>query len=157
MIILRKFKQREKDRNESYTWSDRHVLASTYAITIDILAIDALPCVTVMGTNTNMYGILIWKISATVIFANKHFLVTQCKIYGKCRQMRSPVGILQHCGYCSFIFSCTIIQKLSSWGFIIAFYYYMLSSWISRNIGENNFWSYTGTTSENTDFHFLVA
>ena len=28
---------------------------------------------------------------------------------------------------------------------------------ISRNIGENIFRSYTGSTSENTDFHVLVA
>ena len=28
---------------------------------------------------------------------------------------------------------------------------------ISRNIGENIFRFYTGTTSENTDFHVLVA
>ena len=33
----------------------------------------------------------------------------------------------------------------------------MLSGRISRNIGENIFRSYTGTTSENTDFHVLVA
>ena len=35
--------------------------------------------------------------------------------------------------------------------------YFMLSDRISRNIGENIFQSYTGTTSENTDFHVLVA
>ena len=35
--------------------------------------------------------------------------------------------------------------------------YFMLSGRISRNIGENIFRSYTGTTSENTDFHVLVA
>ena len=35
--------------------------------------------------------------------------------------------------------------------------YYMLSCRISRNIGENIFRSYTGTTSVNTDFHVLVA
>ena len=34
--------------------------------------------------------------------------------------------------------------------------YFMLSGRISRNIGENIFRSYTGTTSENTDFHVLV-
>ena len=34
--------------------------------------------------------------------------------------------------------------------------YFMLSCRISRNIGENIFRSYTGTTSENTDFHVLV-
>ena len=34
--------------------------------------------------------------------------------------------------------------------------YFMLSGRISRNIGENIFRSYTGT-SENTDFHVLVA
>ena len=33
----------------------------------------------------------------------------------------------------------------------------MLSCRISRNIGENIFRSYTGTSSENTDFHVLVA
>ena len=33
----------------------------------------------------------------------------------------------------------------------------MLSGRISRNIGENIFRSYTGSTSENTDFHVLVA
>ena len=33
----------------------------------------------------------------------------------------------------------------------------MLSGRISINIGENIFPSYTGTTSENTDFHVLVA
>ena len=33
----------------------------------------------------------------------------------------------------------------------------MLSGRISRNIGENIFGSYTGTTSENTDFRILVA
>ena len=31
----------------------------------------------------------------------------------------------------------------------------MLSDRISRNIGENIFQSYIGTTSENTDFHVL--
>ena len=35
--------------------------------------------------------------------------------------------------------------------------YFMLSGRISRNIGENIFQSYTGTTSENTNFHVLVA
>ena len=34
---------------------------------------------------------------------------------------------------------------------------FMLSGRISRNIGENIFRSYTGSTSENTDFHVLVA
>ena len=33
----------------------------------------------------------------------------------------------------------------------------MLSGRISINIGENIFPSYTGTTSENTDFHVVVA
>ena len=33
----------------------------------------------------------------------------------------------------------------------------MFSGRISRNIGEDIFRSYTGTTSENTDFHVLVA
>ena len=33
----------------------------------------------------------------------------------------------------------------------------MLSGGISRNIDENIFRSYTGTTSENTDFHVLIA
>ena len=37
------------------------------------------------------------------------------------------------------------------------FYYFVLSGTISRNIGENIFRSYTGNTSENTDFHVLVA
>ena len=35
--------------------------------------------------------------------------------------------------------------------------YFKLSGRISRNIGENIFQSYTGSTSENTDFHVLVA
>ena len=35
--------------------------------------------------------------------------------------------------------------------------YFMLSGRISRNIGVNIFRSYTGNTSENTDFHVLVA
>ena len=35
--------------------------------------------------------------------------------------------------------------------------YFVLSGRISRNIGENIFRSYTGRTSENTDFHVLVA
>ena len=35
--------------------------------------------------------------------------------------------------------------------------YFMLSDRISRNITLNIFRSYTGTTSENTDFHVLVA
>ena len=35
-------------------------------------------------------------------------------------------------------------------------YYFMLSCRISRNIGENIFRSYTGTTSENTEFHVLA-
>ena len=35
--------------------------------------------------------------------------------------------------------------------------YFMLSGRIFRNIGENIFRSYTGTISENTDFHVLVA
>ena len=35
--------------------------------------------------------------------------------------------------------------------------YFMLSRRISRNIGESTFRSYTGSTSENTDFHVLVA
>ena len=33
----------------------------------------------------------------------------------------------------------------------------MLSGRISSNIGENIFRSYTGSTSENTNFHVLVA
>ena len=33
--------------------------------------------------------------------------------------------------------------------------YFMLSGRISRNISENIFLSYTGTTSENNDFHML--
>ena len=36
-------------------------------------------------------------------------------------------------------------------------YYFMLSGRISRNIGENIFRSYAGTTSENTDFHVLTV
>ena len=36
-------------------------------------------------------------------------------------------------------------------------YYFMFSGRISRNIVGNIFRSYTGTTSENTDFHVLVA
>ena len=36
-------------------------------------------------------------------------------------------------------------------------HHFMLSGRISRNIGENIFRSYTGTTGENTDFHVLVA
>ena len=35
--------------------------------------------------------------------------------------------------------------------------YFMFSGRISRNIGGNIFRSYTGTTSENIDFHVLVA
>ena len=35
--------------------------------------------------------------------------------------------------------------------------YFVPSGRISRNSGENIFRSYTGTTSENTDFHVLVA
>ena len=35
--------------------------------------------------------------------------------------------------------------------------YFMLSGRISKNIGENIVRSYTGSTSENTDFHVLVA
>ena len=35
-------------------------------------------------------------------------------------------------------------------------FYFMLSSRISRNIGENIFRSYTGSTSENTDLYMLV-
>ena len=36
-------------------------------------------------------------------------------------------------------------------------FYFMLSGRIWRNSGENIFRSYTGTTSENTDFHVLLA
>ena len=36
-------------------------------------------------------------------------------------------------------------------------FYFMLSGRISINIGENIFRSYTGITSENTEFHVLVA
>ena len=36
-------------------------------------------------------------------------------------------------------------------------FYFMLSGMISRNIDENIFRSYAGTTGENTDFHVLVA
>ena len=45
---------------------------------------------------------------------------------------------------------------LSTW-FSNKKFYFMLSGRMSRNIGENIFRSYTGTTSENTDFHVLVA
>ena len=31
----------------------------------------------------------------------------------------------------------------------------MLSGWVLKNIDENTFRSYTGTTSENTDLHVL--
>ena len=41
--------------------------------------------------------------------------------------------------------------------YTITTHYFMLSGRISRNIGENIFRSYTGTTSENTDFHVLDA
>ena len=41
--------------------------------------------------------------------------------------------------------------------YILANIYFMLSGRISKYIGENIFRSYTGTTSENTDFHVLVA
>ena len=37
------------------------------------------------------------------------------------------------------------------------FVYFMLSGRISRNISENIFRSYTGSTSENTNFHVVVA
>ena len=37
------------------------------------------------------------------------------------------------------------------------FSYCMVSGRILRNIGEKFFRSYTGATSENTDFHVLVA
>ena len=40
---------------------------------------------------------------------------------------------------------------------LILFVYFMLSGRISIIIGENIFRSYTGITSENTDFHVLVA
>ena len=40
---------------------------------------------------------------------------------------------------------------------VILQFFFMLSGRISRNIGENIFGSYTGTTSENTNFHVLVA
>ena len=36
-------------------------------------------------------------------------------------------------------------------------YFFMLFGRTSRNIGENIFPSYTGSTSENTNFHVLVA
>ena len=35
--------------------------------------------------------------------------------------------------------------------------YFMFSGRISKNIGENIFRFYTGTTSQNTDFHVIVA
>ena len=35
-------------------------------------------------------------------------------------------------------------------------YYFMLSGRISRNIDENIFQSYTSTTSDNTEFTFLL-
>ena len=37
------------------------------------------------------------------------------------------------------------------------YFCFKLSGRISRNIGKNIFRSYTGSTSENTDFHILVA
>ena len=43
------------------------------------------------------------------------------------------------------------------WKKVNMYNYFMLSGRISKNIGENIFRSYTGSTSENTDFHVLVA
>ena len=52
---------------------------------------------------------------------------------------------------------CEIIRKRRTKIMKIAAPYFMLSGRISINIGENIFRYYTGTTSENTDFHVLVA
>ena len=53
------------------------------------------------------------------------------------------------------------MSSLITYTFLISilylFHYFMLSGRISRNIGENIFRSYTGTTSEHTDVHVLVA
>ena len=58
------------------------------------------------------------------------------------------------------LFACVIVSSLVVLvvvAFTNIYNYFMLSARISRNIGENIFRSYTGTTSENTDFHVLVA
>ena len=75
----------------------------------------------------------------------QHFL-----LFLQCFQKASSIGS----GLCGKGFNtCTCM----SFGKEINCIYFMLSGWISRNIGENIFQSYTGTTSENTDFHVLVA
>ena len=47
-----------------------------------------------------------------------------------------------------------ILVFVTKYAFLV---YFMLSGRISRNSSENIFRSYTGTTSENTDFHVLLA
>ena len=47
--------------------------------------------------------------------------------------------------------------EIENFAQVVVTYYFMFSGRISRNIGENIFRAYTVTTSENTDFHVLVA
>ena len=62
---------------------------------------------------------------------------------------------------CTFHFRESIFQGKDEYVLrpenVINIYYFILSGRISRNIGENIFRSYTGTTCENTDFHVLVS
>ena len=52
----------------------------------------------------------------------------------------------------------SLIDQFKVHGTLRLIFYFMLSGRISRNIGENIFqYNYAGTTSENTDFHVLVA
>ena len=54
-------------------------------------------------------------------------------------------------------FFCLILADATSANARKMNYYFMFSGRISRIIGENIFRSYTGTTSENTNFHVFVA
>ena len=51
--------------------------------------------------------------------------------------------------------ACNRLLQITVYLFFI--HYFMLSGGISRNFSKNIFQSYTGITSENTDFHVLVA
>ena len=86
------------------------------------------------------------------VFADDNFNITQTIKFSFYR-VENIVGKGENAGYQHFLHFPQCFHKIFSTGVSKV----MLSGRISRNIGENIFQSYTGHTSENTDFHVLVA
>ena len=74
-------------------------------------------------------------------------------LFPQCFQKVSSSGWLM----VGIVWERTCLKHFISSAKLAIRYYFMLSGRILRNIGENIFRSYTGTISENTHFHVLVA